>query len=57
MKRLYYIVFINGEGVFPQKGSESYDYDEVKREVDKLNKQNDNPYCSYDIFYKGVQDK
>ena len=57
MKKLYYIVLNNGEGLFPQKGSESYDYDEVKREVDKLNKQNDNPYCSYDIFYKGVQDK
>jgi len=54
MKKLYYIVFNNCEGSFPQRDSESYDYDEVKREVDKLNSQNDNPYCNYSVGQREV---
>jgi len=54
MKKLYYIVFNNCEGSFHQRDSESYDYEEVKREVDKLNKQNDNPYCNYSVGQKEV---
>lgn len=55
MKKLYYISFNNCEGSFPQRDSESYSYDEVKEQVDKLNSQNDNPYCNYSVSYRVVE--
>ncbi len=53
-KTQYYIVFNNCEGSFPQKFSESFDYDKVKQEVDKLNKEKDNQYCSYSVGKRQV---
>lgn len=53
LKEQYYIVFNNCEGSVPQKFTESFDYNKVKAEVDKLN-EDCNEYCSYSVGKRQV---
>jgi len=60
MKKLYYITFNNCEGTFPQRDSESYDYNKIANEVKQLNtqlsKEGKYPWCSYGLGYKYVKE-
>ena len=54
LKDMYYIVFNNCEGSFPQRDSESFAKEEVERRVKELNGMDDNPYCFYSVGVKKV---
>ena len=56
-KKMYYIIFNNCEGSFPQKFSETFNKQEVVEEVKKLNGQLDNPYAYWSIGEKMVEVK
>ena len=60
MKLLYYIIFQNNEGSFPQRDSQSSDKAKLQKEVDKLNKQLQEegkyPWCCYSIGTRKVLD-
>lgn len=54
LKEMYYIVFNNCEGSFPQRDSESFSKEDVKKKVDELNGMEDNPYAHYSVGIKKV---
>ena len=54
LKKRYYIVFNSCDCCNRQYASESFNKDEVKAEVKKLNSQIDNPYCHYYVGEENV---